>query len=670
MQRVSFLAVLGIILFAITSPSDATIDPAKEKEIRSKIGVLQIPFIKNESQIKDSRVKYYANTFAGTVFITDDEIVYALRGENPRVRPGHGGEQQAVPKKDYRRSGLPSARLLEAGLRSFVGAPLAAPSVGANPRVRPEGCIIKEKFLDAKKTEAIGIKEAETKVSYFKGNDPNNWKSNIQTYQEIGLGEIYDHIKLNLKAYGKNIENLFIVEKGGKPEDITVKIEGAKGLKVNEKGELEVETDLGTIKMTKPVAYQEIEGKRVDVAVNYMLQPPPNPQSPVPNPELRYAFNMGDYNKDYPLVIDPLLGSTFLGGSSYDWAYALDIDSSGNVFVVGTTSSSDYPTTIGAYDVQQNGGDVFISKLNNSLTTLLASTFIGGSNSEYGPVILKLDSSGNVFIAGKTGSDNYPITPGAYNTSSKDGFISKLDNNLTSLLASTFLGGSFNDYFTSLAFDSSGNVFVGGYTDSSDFPTTPEAYDTSYGGGDADIFISKLNSTLSSLLASTFLGEEGNEQVNVLVIDSSENVYITGNTNSFNYPVTPGAYDTSYNGSYDVFVSKLDNNLSTILASTFIGGSQEDRSSTIILDSFGNVFIAGQTMAYPGISSYYPVTPGAYDTSINGYIDVFVSKLNGNLTNLISSTFIGGGAGTSESASTIALDSSGNVFIAGELRWN
>jgi len=292
--------------------------------------------------------------------------VYKLRGENvgadPRVRPGRAEAQRTVPKKDFRRSGL----------RSFVGAPLAAPSVGANPRVRPEGCIIKEKFLNAKKIKALGIKESETKVSYFKGNDPSNWRSNISTYQEIGLGEIYDHIKLNLKAYGKNIEKLFIVEKGGRPEDIAVKVEGAKGLKVNEEGELEVETDLGTMKMTKPVAYQEIEGKRVDVAVNYALQTPnsmftsPNPESPVPNPELAYVFKVADYNKDYPLIIDPLLGSTFLGGSSYDTAYTLDIDSSGNVFVVGTTDSSDYPTTIGTYDVQQNGGDVFIKNKQNT----------------------------------------------------------------------------------------------------------------------------------------------------------------------------------------------------------------------------------------------------------------------------------------------------------------
>jgi hypothetical protein len=247
---------------AIPSPSDATIDPAKEKEIRSNIGTLQIPFIKNESQIKDGRVKFYANTFAGTVFVTDDEIVYALRGESKEQGARRGVLQYAQG-----------------------GAPLAAPYTTEVTK----GCIVKEKFLNAKKTEAIGIKEAETKVNYFRGNDPNNWKSNIQTYQEIGLGEIYNHIKLNLKAYGKNIEKLFIVEKGGKPEDITVKIEGAKGLKVNEKGELEVETDLGTMKMTKPVAYQEIEGKRVDVAVNYALQVP-NPPIPNPSPRMHVCF--------------------------------------------------------------------------------------------------------------------------------------------------------------------------------------------------------------------------------------------------------------------------------------------------------------------------------------------------------------------------------------------
>jgi len=681
MRRIVFLVFLFLLLtssvFASTSQSPPltpsgtnSIDPTKEKEIRERIGVLQIPFIKNESQIKDSRVKYYANTFAGTVFITDEEIVYALKGENvgadTQVRPGRAEAQQAVPKKDYRRSGL----------WSFVG---------ANPRVRPDGCIIKEKFLNAKKTEAIGIKEAETKVNYFRGNDPNNWKSNIQTYQEIGLGEVYDHIKLNLKAYGKNIEKLFIVEKGGKPEDIAVKVEGAKGLKVNEEGELEVETDLGTMKMTKPVAYQEIEGKRVDVAVNYALQPPPNPQSQAPIPECTYAFNVGDYNKDYPLVIDPLLASTFIGGSEYDHATSLVEDESGNLFVAGDTYSPDFPTTSGAYDQSYNEGggpgnigpgDLFISKFDSELNTLLASTFIGGSCVEDGR--MALDPLGNIFVAGFTCSLDYPTTPEAYDRTyegSYDGFVSKLDNDLTTLMASTLFGNGIATFLYDFAIDPSGDVFVTGKAYSEEFPVTPGAYDDSFNGG-IDVFVSRLNNDLTTLVSSTFMGGSANEVGYAITLDRLGNVYVAGGTDSGDYPTTPGAYDQVHNpgGEWqtsDAFVSKFDNGLTNLMASTFLGGSGNDSVwlGTIAIDDSENVFVAGYT-----VSRNFPTTPRAYDRTFGGACyygmpspicinDGFVSKFNNDLTTLKASTFMGGMG--SDNIAAIATDVSGNVFIAG-----
>jgi uncharacterized protein YcnI len=265
MKKFSMLSILFIFI-ATTAFADVprTLNPSKEKEIKARMEVLQVPFIKNESQISDVRVKYYANTFAGTVFVRDSEIVYGLKGQT-----------------------------------------------------------IKEKLLKAKKTKAEGIKETVTKINYFKGNDQSKWKSNIPTYQEISLGEVYDRIQLSLKAYGKNVEKIFVVEPGGKPGDIAIKVEGGKGLNVNEKGELEIDTGLGKVKMTTPIAYQEIGGKRIKIPILYTLL----------NAKHVYGFRVGDYNKTRELVIDPLLASTYLGGSRNDFTNSMALDSSGNVYV-------------------------------------------------------------------------------------------------------------------------------------------------------------------------------------------------------------------------------------------------------------------------------------------------------------------------------------------------
>ena len=214
-----------------------------------------------------------------------------------------------------------------------------------------------------------------------------------------------------------------------------------------------------------------------------------------------------------------------------------------------------------------------------------------------------------------------------YTSLSPDAFVSKLNSGLTGLLASTFLGGSSDDYGYSLTLDINGNVYVTGYTRSTDFPTTGGAYDTSWNGS-SDVFVSKLDSGLTGLLASTFLGGSGYDFGYSLTLDTSGNVYVTGMTRSTDFPTTSGAYDTTWNGgTYDVFVSKLDGGLTSLLASTFLGGSYDDFGYFLTLDTSGNVYATGMTR-----STDFPTTSGAYDTSLGGSGDVFISKLDGNLS--------------------------------------
>ena len=286
-----------------------------------------------------------------------------------------------------------------------------------------------------------------------------------------------------------------------------------------------------------------------------------------------------------------------LGGSDDDWGNSLTLDTSGNASVMGSTWSTNFPTTNGAYESSLNGNyDVFVSKLNGGLTSLLASTFLGGSDGDYA-FSLAHDTGGNVYAMGYTTSANFPTTNGAYDSSfsgNSDVFVSKLNGGLTSLLASTFLGGSDDDEGYALTIDTSGNVYVTGVTNSTDFPTTNGAHDTSYNDtGYSDVFVSKLNGGLTSLLASTFLGGSDDDECYAIAIDTSGNVYAMGSTWSANFPTTNGAYDSSFNGNSDIFVSKLNGGLASLLASTFLGGSDNDEGYALTLDTSGNVYAMG-----------------------------------------------------------------------------
>jgi len=349
-----------------------------------------------------------------------------------------------------------------------------------------------------------------------------------------------------------------------------------------------------------------------------------------------------------------LLASTYIG-SRYDAIYGLALDGSNNIYVTGMTSSSNYPVTAGAYQVSfqgGNNGDIFISELNNNLTTLLASTYLGGKNDDKG-LALTLDGSGNVYVTGASASSDYPTTPGAYQNVNKaavagsvqDAIVSKLNGSLTTLIASTLIGGSYYDDALDITLDGLGNVYIGGWAGSADYPTTPGAYQTIKKGPDNNAFVSKLDNNLTTLLASTFIsGSNGDDPGEAIAVDASGNVFITGLGQSIDFPVTPGAYQTiqksTLSGGGNAFVSEFNTTLTSLLASTFIGGHSTEVGKSILADNSGNIYVAGFTG-----SSDYPVSPGAYQPFQNGTgWDMFVTKLNNGctLTMSINSTICNG----------------------------
>ena len=336
-------------------------------------------------------------------------------------------------------------------------------------------------------------------------------------------------------------------------------------------------------------------------------------------------------------VLDPTLGTlqhaTFLGGSDADRIGDISLDASDAVYVTGDTKSEDFPTTPGVYDGVFNGGgpwggDAFVSVLDPALSTVRHSTFLGGSASDEG-IDLVVDGSRNTYVLGETRSAGFPTTDAAYDSTQggyADVFVGLLDPTLRTLVYSTFLGGRLNDFGRAIALTDERVAYLTGETYSDDFPTTIDAYNTHRNGGYADAFVSALDPEAGALRHSTFLGGTGWESAAAIALDADANVYLTGATDSNDFPVTDQAYDRTYNGDTDGFLSVLPHDLESMRYTSFLGGSagyEGDRCQALALDGTGNVYLTGRAHA-----GDFPTTGGAYDTSHNGGGDVFVSVLD------------------------------------------
>ncbi|PKM76817.1 MAG: hypothetical protein CVU90_10345 [Firmicutes bacterium HGW-Firmicutes-15] len=586
---------------------------AANSEVKATLTSLQVPFVQNEGQIRDEQVKFYAQTFAGNIFVTDKGITYALNGKEGQI------------------------------------------------------WALREEFAGAAPITPTGSKVCSAKVNSYMGSDPSLWKSGLSTYEEVALGEIYEQIKVNLYAYGNNLEKRFIVSPGGDPAAISLKVMGTDGFSINAQGELELATAMGTVKMTRPVAYQEIDGQRVNVDIAYLIK------------DDTYGFRVGDYDRSCPLVIDPLLASSFLGVNGFNEKINNIVYYKGYIYVVGSTYAAAFPKTTGA--VMTGTSDIFVSTLKDDLSALQYSTLFGSDGSDT-PTNIAVNDAG-VYIAGTTTSSNFPVlpSPGAVQTIAGNGgdpFITKLSPDSLALSASTYFGGANNsDCINGMVLDPAGKVYVTGYTKASNFPVKDGGDDTLFGMQNSqDAFVSKLNGELTALLASTLLGgkDGGTDNSNIdegmaLALDPTDGgVYVTGWTSSTVFPTTGSAYQQTSPVYGGVFVSKFNNDLSDLQYSTLIG--QEGSSSAYIAnqisrDAAGNIFVAGIVSA---TATGHPPTEGSYSSPQTGLKDVFVSKMEGNLSDLLKSSRFG--SSSNDTLVSMELDEEGNVYLLGTTTGN
>jgi gliding motility-associated-like protein len=518
-------------------------------------------------------------------------------------------------------------------------------------------------------------------ANYFTGNDPSKWASDVNIFHEVLYQNMYPGINLKVYSKANELKYDYIVEPGGDASNITLKYSGADKMFLKY-GLLYMQLSVGTIVEMRPFAYQQINGKTVPVDCEYVLR------------GNEVSFKLKKYDKNFPLIIDPtLVFSTFTGSLAANWGFTATYDGAGDLYSGGNVQGAGFPVTVGAYQVAYGGGngngngwmsDMAIAKFNPTGTAYLYATYLGGSSNEQ-PHSLIVDNNNNLVIYGVTWSTNYPTTAGAYDVTFNglaDIVISKLNTTGNTLLASTFIGSSGDDginispaffTFSSLKYnyadesrgeiiaDGSNNYYIASCTRSNTFPSTAGSYQPASGGGLQDGVVFKLNTTLTTLMWSTFLGGSGDDAAYSVQFDPAGDLYVSGGTNSANFPTTAGSLHTTFQGGLaDGFISHLSANGSSLLQSTYIGTSTYDQNYFVQLDNSGNVYVCGQTQGN------YPVTPGAY---FNAGGKQFIHKLNAALSTTLYSTIFG----TNNPYPNIALtaflvDTCENVYVSGWAR--
>lgn len=582
------------------------------KESRTKSANPLMPFVENHGQISDPAIRYQARTFAGQVCVkTDGTLVYMLSG--------NAGERHA----------LDSSAIM---------------------------CVITEKIKGNEQKVPFGVEKASAVMSVFQGSDPSNWHSAIPAWNCVRIPGLDSVFQLDVTAHSSTIEKIFSLHPGAAPESIRMAVQGADGLSVAGDGSLVLQTKLGPVTFSAPYAWQETAQGRAPVEVAYWAEAG------------EYGFLLGDYDPTMTVHIDPLLASTFLGGSRWDSCKATAVDPAGCIYVTGSSGSQEFPTIPGAY----NAGPIinqaaFISKFDPGLSTLLASTLLCGSGFD-NPEDILLHGKGSVYITGSTSSTNFPITSHAYCQTYQgpqcDVFVSRLNTDLTTLLDSTYLGGSEYECAYALALSQEGNIICAGATGSTNFPTTVSAYQKHLNLNTdqpaLDGFVTIFDDSLSYLVASTYLGGSNYDGIEDIGIDSYGYLHLTGATGGHGFPTTVGAAQTVFGGGrLDAFVTTMDGGLQQVLSSTFIGGTSNETAYAILMDGNDYLYIGGDTQ-----STNFPLTGNAYNHGpLRGISDAFVTRLEAGLGHVLKSTRMGGD--DAETCYALARSAYGHIYAAG-----
>ncbi len=507
------------------------------------------------------------------------------------------------------------------------------------------------RLAGSNRTPRITGEELQSGVSnYFIGNDPKRWRSGLAHYGRVRYERVYPGVDLVFYGRDGQLEYDFIVAPGADPGAIQLEYAGANSIRIDGNGDLVLVLDDGEVRHRAPLVYQDDGGHRRTVAGRFVL-----------GVGDRVGFEVGDYDRAAPLVVDPVLSyATYFGGSAWEYLEDMALHTDGSVVLIGETSSVDLPMAGSPPQAGLNGSyDAWVARLSASGTELVYSTYIGGSEGD-GAFAVALDADGNAYVTGDTSSSDFPVTGSSFQGTSGgnyDAFVVKLSPSGSTLVYSTYLGGLDSDGGRAISVAPGGEAVVAGHTTSDDFPIAGPPFQSTR-NGKYDGFVTRLNASGSALVFSTFLGGSENDSIHDLVLGADGSINVVGATSSPDFSTAGSPVQGAYGGEGDAYLLRLSAGGGMLLYSTYLGGTANDCAYAVELDPTGWLLVAGETE-----SGDFPTVGTPIQGELGGGNDGFVAEIDIAASSLVYSTYLGGSG--FDWVSGMAVDAAGNAHLTG-----